>query len=88
MAECGATPLGAVTSYASATGGSPAAMEVSFLQNKGKGKKGKGSDKSKGKQKGYGYGGNKGKSKGKGYDSGKGQGSKGLWQCFTTETHV
>ena len=88
LAECGATPLGAVTSYASATGGSPAAMEVSFLQNKGKGKKGKGSDKSKGKQKGYGYGGNKGKSKGKGYDSGKGQGSKGLWQCFTTETHV
>ena len=73
LVECGATPLGAVTSYASASDGSPAAMEVNLLRSKGKGKKGKGSDKGKGKQKGY--AGDKGKSKGKGYDSGKGKGS-------------
>lgn len=43
LVECGATPLGAVTSYASAADGGPAAMEVNLLQSKGKGKKGKGS---------------------------------------------
>ena len=73
LVECSATPLGAVTSYASASDGSPAAMEVNLLRSKGKGKKGKGSDKGKGKQKGY--AGDKGKSKGKGYDSGKGKSS-------------
>ena len=73
LVECGATLLGAVTSYASASDGSPAAMEVNLLRSKGKGKKGKGSDKGKGKQKSY--AGDKGKSKGKGYDSGKGKGS-------------
>ena len=72
LVECGATPLGAVTSYASASDGSLAAMEVNLLRSKGKGKKGKGSDKGKGKQKGY--VGDKGKSKGKDYDSGKGKG--------------
>ena len=37
LVECGATPLGAVTSYASASDGSPAAMEVNLLRSKGKG---------------------------------------------------
>ena len=73
LVECGATPLGAVTSYASAAGGGHAAMEINLLQSKGKGQKGKGSDKGKGKHKGN--NGDKGKSKGKGYDSGKGRGS-------------
>ena len=59
LVECGATPLGAVTSYASAAGGGHAAMEINLLQSKGKGYdsgKGRGSSKrhNKGQQKGYG----------------------------------
>ena len=73
LVECGATPLGAVTSYASAAGGGRAAMEINLLQSKGEGQKGKGSDKGKGKHRGN--NGDKGKSKGKGYDSGKAGGS-------------
>ena len=64
LVECGATPLGAVTSYASAAGGGHAAKEINLLQSKGKGQKGKGSDKGKGKHKGN--NGDKGKSKGAG----------------------
>ena len=48
LLECGATSLGAVTSYASAADSGPGPMEVNML-SKGKGKKGKGD---KGKSKG------------------------------------
>lgn len=81
LVECGATQLGAVTSYASPgdTGSSP--MEVNLVQ-KGKGKKGKGADKGKGKGKPCNNG--KGKVQ-KGQDSGKGKYSakgqyKGQWR--------
>ena len=69
LLECGATSLGAVTSYASAADSGPGPMEVNML-SKGKGKKGKGD---KGKSKGKGFG-DKGKSKGKRPDKGKGKG--------------
>ena len=69
LTECGANPIGAVTSYAGGSDSGPAPMEVNLVQ-KGKGKKGKSSDKGKGKNKGS-YG--TGKGKGKNYDSGKGK---------------
>ena len=71
LTECGANPVGAVTSYATGSDG-PAPMEVNLVQ-KGKGKKGKASDKGKSKGKGS-Y--NSGKGKGKGGDSGKGKGQQ------------
>ena len=69
LTECGANPIGAVTSYRGGSDSGPAPMEVNLVQ-KGKGKKGKSSDKGKGKNKGS-YG--TGKGKGKNYDSGKGK---------------
>ena len=71
LTECGANPVGAVTSYATGSDG-PAPMEVNLVQ-KGKGKKGKASDKGKSKGKGS-Y--NSGKGEGKGGDSGKGKGQQ------------
>ena len=50
LTECGANPVGAVTSYATGSDG-PAPMEVNLVQ-KGKGKKGKTSDKASPKAKG------------------------------------
>ena len=94
LTECGANPVGAVTSYATGSDG-PAPMEVNLVQ-KGKGKKGKASDKGKSKGKGS-Y--NSGKGKGKGGDSGKGKGQQkgfdsrkgqpeGLWRRTTTEAET
>ena len=67
LVECGATPLGAVTSYASPGDSGVSPMEVNLVQ-KGKGKKGKGADKGKGKSKSFGNGKGKGQ---KGQDSGR-----------------
>ena len=69
LTECGANPIGAVTSYAGGSDSGPTPMEVNLVQ-KGKGKKGKSNDKGKGKNKGS-YG--TGKGKGKNYDAGKGK---------------
>ena len=77
LVECGATPLGAVTSYASPGDSGVSPMEVNLVQ-KGKGKKGKGADKGKGKSKSFGNGKGKGQ---KGQDSGKGKySSKGQYK--------
>ena len=69
LAECGANPIGTVTSYSGGGDSGPAPMEVNLVQ-KGKGKKGKSGDKGKGKNKGP-Y--STGKGKGKSNDSGKGK---------------
>ena len=71
LTECGANPVGGVTSYATGSVG-PAPMEVNIVQ-KGKAKKGKTSDKGKSKGKGS-Y--NSGKGKGKNGDPGKGKGQQ------------
>ena len=77
LVECGATPLGAVTSYSSPGDSGVSPMEVNLVQ-KGKGKKGKGADKGKGKSKSFGNGKGKGQ---KGQDSGKGKySSKGQYK--------
>ena len=70
LIECGGGPIGAVTSYASASDSGPTPMEINMVQ-KGKGKKGKGPVKGKGKDGSHGA---KSKGKGKSYESGKGKG--------------
>eukprot|EP00435_Cladocopium_sp_Y103_P066753 s36_g29.t1 len=71
LIECGGGPIGAVTSYASASDSGPSPMEINLVQ-KGKGKKGKGQAKGKGKDSNFN---GKSQGKGKGYDSGKGKGA-------------
>ena len=69
LIECGGGPIGAVTSYASASDSGPTPMEINMAQKGGK--KGKGPVKGKGKDNGYNV---KSKGKGKSYESGKGKG--------------
>eukprot|EP00435_Cladocopium_sp_Y103_P023737 s5094_g5.t1 len=85
LAECGANPIGAVTSYGGGNENEPTPMEVNLVQ-KGKGKKGKSNDKGKGKNKGQ-Y--NNTKGKGKNNDSGKGKGNPASFAlCMDLTLHA